>query len=57
MYKVFAKDCEDTTELIKWAIGHLPNALVVETEGEILIQTGIAVGEGNTLTAIKREED
>ena len=54
---VFAKDCETLTELIEWAKGHIPNALIVETEGEIIIQTGITTSMGGYLHSIESEEE
>ena len=54
---VFAKDCETLTELIEWAKGHIPNALIVETEGEIIIQTGLTTSMGGYLHSIESEEE
>jgi hypothetical protein len=50
---VFAKDCQTLTELIEWAKGHIPNALIVETEGEIIIQTGLATSTGGYLHPVE----
>ena len=56
-HKVFAKDCETLTELIEWAKGHIPDALIVETEGEIIIQTGLTTSMGGYLHPINEEEE
>lgn len=56
-HKVFAKDCETIAELIEWAKGHIPDALIVETEGEIIIQTGLTSSMGGYLHKLEEDED
>ncbi len=48
----------DTIEdLRKWAAENMPGALIVETEGEIVIQTGLQSTMGGYLHPVEREEE
>lgn len=44
-------------DLCEWAREHMQGALVVETEGEIIIQTGLTSTMGGYLAEIVREEE
>ncbi len=44
-------------DLREWAQEHMKNALVVETEGEIIIQTGLTSTMGGYLAEMEREEE
>lgn len=44
-------------ELFEWVRENLPNALLVETEEEIVIQTGVISTMGGYLHPIEREEE
>lgn len=49
------QEIDTLQDLIEWAGEHLPGALIVETEGEIIIQTGLVSTMGGYLHPIERE--
>ena len=49
------QEIDTLKDLIEWAAAALPGALVVETEGEIIIQTGLVSTMGGYLHPIERE--
>jgi hypothetical protein len=54
---VFVRDCETLTDLIGWVQGQIPNALIVETEGEIVIQTRLTTSMGGYLHPLNEEDE
>ena len=48
-------EIDTLNDLVEWAKENMPNALIVETEGEIVIQTGLTTSMGGYLYPIERE--
>ena len=51
------QEIDTLRDLIEWAGEHLPKALVVEGEGEIVIRTGLVSTMGGYLHPIEGEGD
>jgi hypothetical protein len=51
------QEIDTIQDLILWAKKNMPSALIVETEGEIIIQTGLESTMGGYLHEIEREEE
>jgi hypothetical protein len=51
------QEIDTLQELTKWAQENMPGALIVETEGEIVIQTGLISTMGGYLHPVEREEE
>jgi hypothetical protein len=51
------QEVDTIQDLILWAKKNMPSALIVETEGEIIIQTGLESTMGGYLHEIEREEE
>jgi hypothetical protein len=51
------QEIDTLQDLILWAKENMPSALIVETEGEIIIQTGLESTMGGYLHPIEREGD
>jgi hypothetical protein len=49
------QEIDTLQDLILWAKENMPSALIVETEGEIIIQTGLASSMGGYLHPTERE--
>jgi len=49
------QEVDTIQELIEWARESMPDALIVETEGEIVIQTGLQSTMGGYLHPVERE--
>jgi hypothetical protein len=49
------QEIDTLQDLILWARENMPGALIVETEGEIIIQTGLASSMGGYLHPTERE--
>ena len=49
------QEVDTIQELIEWAKENMPDALIVETEGEIVIQTGLQSTMGGYLYPVERE--
>jgi hypothetical protein len=49
------QEIDTLQDLILWAKENMPSALIVETEGEIIIQTGLESTMGGYLHPIERE--
>lgn len=49
------QEVDTIQDLVKWGKENLPGALIVETEGEIVIQTGLQSTMGGYLHPIERE--
>lgn len=49
------QEVDTIQELIEWAKENMPDALIVETEGEIVIQTGLQSTMGGYLHPVERE--
>lgn len=49
------QEIDTIQELVEWAKENMPNALIVETEGEIVIQTGLQSTMGGYLHPVERE--
>ena len=49
------QEVDTIQDLIEWAKENMPDALIVETEGEIVIQTGLQSTMGGYLNAVERE--
>jgi len=49
------QEVDTLQELIEWARENMSNALIVETEGEIVIQTGLQSTMGGYLHPVERE--
>jgi hypothetical protein len=49
------QEIDTLQDLILWAKENMPGALIVETEGEIIIQTGLESTMGGYLHPIERE--
>jgi hypothetical protein len=49
------QEIDTLQDLILWAKENMPGALIVETEGEIIIQTGLASTMGGYLHPTERE--
>ena len=49
------QEVDTIQELIEWAKENMPDALIVETEGEIVIQTGLQSTMGGYLHLVERE--
>jgi hypothetical protein len=49
------QEIDTLQDLILWAKENMPSALIVETEGEIIIQTGLESTMGGYLHEIERE--
>jgi hypothetical protein len=51
------QEIDTLQDLILWAKENMPGALIVETEGEIVIQTGLEFTMGGYLHEIEREDE
>jgi hypothetical protein len=49
------QEVDTIQELIEWAKENMPDALIVETENEIVIQTGLQSTMGGYLHPVERE--
>ena len=49
------QEVDTIQDLIEWAKENMPDALIVETEGEIVIQTGLQSTMGGYLNPVERE--
>lgn len=49
------QEIDTIQDLIEWARENMPEALIVETEGEIVIQTGLQSTMGGYLHPVERE--
>jgi hypothetical protein len=49
------QEVDTIQELIEWARENMPDALIVETEGEIVIQTGLQSTMGGYLHPVERK--
>lgn len=49
------QEVDTIQELIEWTRENMPDALIVETEGEIVIQTGLQSTMGGYLHPVERE--
>ena len=50
------KDIQTLEQLGEMIREIMPNALIVDTEGELIIQTGLGYDMGNILTPLSAEE-
>lgn len=55
-YAVKLSEVETLHELKEWLKGNLPNGLIVETEGEIIIHTGLTVEMNGEIIPLDLEE-
>ncbi len=51
------QEIDTLQDLILWAKENMPGALIVETEGEIIIQTGLESTMGGYLHPVEREDE
>jgi hypothetical protein len=49
------QEVDTIQELVEWTRENMPDALIVETEGEIVIQTGLQSTMGGYLHPVERE--
>jgi hypothetical protein len=50
------QEIDTLNDLIEWALEYMPDALIVETEGEIIIQTRLMATMGGYLHKIGGDE-
>ena len=51
------QEIDTLQDLMQWVEENIPGALIVETEGEIIIQTGLESTMGGYLHPVEREGD
>ena len=53
---VFAKDVETMAEFRAWANGQIPNCIIDQSTGEIIIRTGLTVEMNGEIIPLDLEE-